>query len=92
MRPEVPALQPALQTDAVKLTEAFPAEKSARLMRACPHMGLEGVIMKRRGSVYHPHALRHFAATSWLRGGAGLDEVRWLLGHESLTTTLRDQA
>ncbi len=37
----------------------------------------------------HPHALRHFAATSWLRGGAGLDEVRRLLGHESLATTLR---
>ena len=37
----------------------------------------------------HPHALRHFAATSWLRSGAGLDEVRRLLGHESLTTTLR---
>jgi site-specific recombinase XerD len=37
----------------------------------------------------HPHALRHFAATSWLRGGAGLDEVRRLLGHESLHTTLR---
>jgi len=37
----------------------------------------------------HPHALRHFAATSWLRSGAGLEEVRRLLGHESLTTTLR---
>ncbi len=37
----------------------------------------------------HPHALRHFAATSWLRGGAGLDELRRLLGHESLATTLR---
>jgi len=37
----------------------------------------------------HPHALRHFAATSWLRSGVGLDEVRRLLGHESLTTTLR---
>jgi len=37
----------------------------------------------------HPHMLRHFAATSWLRGGAGLDEVRRLLGHESLSTTLR---
>lgn len=37
----------------------------------------------------HPHALRHFAATSWLRGGAGLDEVRPLLGYESLSTTLR---
>jgi len=37
----------------------------------------------------HPNALRHFASTSWLRGGAGLDEVRRLLGHESLSTTLR---
>ncbi len=37
----------------------------------------------------HPHALRHFAATGWLRSGAGLDEVRRVLGHESLTTTLR---
>ncbi len=37
----------------------------------------------------HPHALRHFAATSWLRASAGLDEVRRLLGHESLNTTLR---
>ncbi len=45
-----------------------------------------GLAMHRR---LHPHALRHFAATSWLRSGAGLDEVRRLLGHESLTTTLR---
>jgi integrase/recombinase XerD len=37
----------------------------------------------------HPHALRHFAATSWLREGAGLDEVRRLLGHETLNATLR---
>jgi site-specific recombinase XerD len=37
----------------------------------------------------HPHALRHFAATSWLRNGVGIDEVRRLLGHESLSTTLR---
>jgi site-specific recombinase XerD len=37
----------------------------------------------------HPHALRHFAATAWLRSGMGLDEVRRLLGHESLSTTLR---
>lgn len=37
----------------------------------------------------HPHALRHFAATSWLRNGVGLDRVRRLLGHASLSTTLR---
>ncbi|HLJ58962.1 MAG TPA: tyrosine-type recombinase/integrase, partial [bacterium] len=36
-----------------------------------------------------PHALRHFAATSWLRHGVGLDQVRRLLGHSSLQTTLR---
>lgn len=38
---------------------------------------------------FHPHALRHYAATSWLRNGMGLDEVRRLLGHTSLNTTLR---
>jgi site-specific recombinase XerD len=37
----------------------------------------------------HPHALRHLAATTWLRHGMGLDEVRRLLGHASLQTTLR---
>ncbi len=37
----------------------------------------------------HPHALRHLAATSWLRNGVGLDQVRRLLGHASLHTTLR---
>jgi site-specific recombinase XerD len=45
-----------------------------------------GLASRRR---LHPHSLRHFAATSWLRGGVGLDEVRRLLGHESLNTTLR---
>jgi integrase/recombinase XerD len=45
-----------------------------------------GLLGRRR---LHPHALRHYAATSWLRGEAGLDEVRRLLGHESLNTTLR---
>ena len=47
-------LQPALQSDAVKLTEGFPAEKSKRLMKACALMGLEGIIMKRKGSLYRP--------------------------------------
>ena len=37
----------------------------------------------------HPHALRHLAATTWLRHGMGLAEVRRLLGHASLQTTLR---
>jgi site-specific recombinase XerD len=37
----------------------------------------------------HPHSLRHLAATSWPRNGVGLDQVRSLLGHASLHTTLR---
>ena len=45
-----------------------------------------GLVPNRR---LHPHALRHFAATSWLRSGVGLDEVRRLLGHSTLDTTLR---
>jgi bifunctional non-homologous end joining protein LigD len=47
-------LRPALVDDAVKLTESFPATQSRRLMEACAAMGLEGVIMKRRGSLYRP--------------------------------------
>jgi site-specific recombinase XerD len=45
-----------------------------------------GLLTHRR---LHPHALRPLAATSWLRNGMGLDEVRRLLGHESLATTLQ---
>jgi integrase/recombinase XerC len=40
----------------------------------------------------HPHSLRHLAATEWLRSGSGLDHVRRLLGHSSLSTTLRYSA
>ncbi len=56
-------LQHALQADAVKLTEGFLAEKSARLMKACAFMGLEGVVMKRKGSVYRPG----FRSPDWIK-------------------------
>jgi bifunctional non-homologous end joining protein LigD len=56
-------LKHALQADAVKLTEGFPAVKSARLMKACAHMGLEGVVMKRRGSIYRPG----FRSPDWIK-------------------------
>jgi bifunctional non-homologous end joining protein LigD len=56
-------LQPALQTDVLKLSEGFLAEKIARLMKACAAMGLEGVIMKRKGSVYRPD----FRSPDWLK-------------------------
>lgn len=45
-----------------------------------------GLPLERR---LHPHILRHFAATSWLRNGIGLDHVRRLLGHASVAMTLR---
>jgi bifunctional non-homologous end joining protein LigD len=48
------AMQPALERDSVRLTEGFRAEKAQRLMDACAAMGLEGVVMKRRASVYRP--------------------------------------
>lgn len=37
----------------------------------------------------HPHALRRFAATSWIRAGMGPEQVRLLLGHSSMATTLK---
>jgi integrase/recombinase XerD len=40
----------------------------------------------------HPHGLRHFAATCWLRHGVGLDQVRRLLGHSTIQMTLRYSA
>lgn len=53
-RSALQALQQALQTDAVRLTEDFPAEKSGRLLSVCASMGLEGVVMKKKGSLYRP--------------------------------------
>jgi bifunctional non-homologous end joining protein LigD len=51
------------RTNAVELTEGFPAEKSRRLMKACAAMGLEGVIMKRKASIYRPG----FRARDWIK-------------------------
>ncbi len=47
-------LRPALAGDTVKLTVSFPATQSRRLMEARAAMGLEGVIMKRKRSLYRP--------------------------------------
>jgi bifunctional non-homologous end joining protein LigD len=55
-------VQHALQMDVVKLTEGFPGEESERLMKACAFMGLEGVVMKRKGSIYRPG----FRSPDWI--------------------------
>lgn len=39
---------------------------------------------------YSNHALRHFAAATWLGEGRSIVEVKELLGHKNITTTLRD--
>jgi site-specific recombinase XerD len=36
----------------------------------------------------HPHSIRHWAGTNWIRAGMGLDQVRRLLGHSTISTTL----
>lgn len=56
-------VQPALQSDEVKLTEGFEASKSKRLMKACTFMRLEGVVMKRKGSLYRPG----FRSPDWIK-------------------------
>jgi ATP-dependent DNA ligase len=42
----------ARRSDVVKLTDGFPAAKSNRLMQSCAAMDLEGVVMKRKGTLY----------------------------------------
>ena len=56
-------MQQALRCDAVKLTEGFAAGKGPRLMKACAMMGLEGVVMKRKGSIYRPG----FRSPDWIK-------------------------
>lgn len=46
-------------------------------------------IEERDGSYIHFHALRHFAASSWIEHGIPLTDVAELLGHESFDITLQ---
>ena len=49
---------------------------------------LVGRLRRRTGIDFDPHWLRHTAATGLLRDGLGIEVVRRLLGHASVTTTV----
>jgi len=73
---------------------SFPVHRPRELSVEATSSCADSPPPEREGQSAHPPPasptpLHHFAATSWLRGGAGLDDVRRLHGHESLNTTLR---
>jgi integrase len=49
---------------------------------------LVGRLRRRTGVVFGPHHFRHTYATWLLRRGAGMERVKELLGHASITTTI----
>jgi integrase/recombinase XerD len=49
---------------------------------------LVGRLRRRTGVVFGPHQFRHTYATWLLRRGAGMESVKELLGHASITTTI----
>jgi integrase/recombinase XerD len=49
---------------------------------------LVGRLRRRTGVMFGPHHFRHTYATWLLRRGAGMESVKQLLGHASITTTI----
>jgi len=46
-------------------------------------------LITRKHTDQHPHTLRHVYATEMVNGGVGLPVVQELLGHSSVTTTMK---
>lgn len=78
--PAVAALRSLMKNGRRKQLFAF----SARTLRRIVARASRSI-----GAQYSPHRLRHAFATHLLANGAQLDEVRQLLGHAWLDTTLR---
>jgi len=77
------------RNDQLQVDQAFVlSDKGKRMTRSQVekivkrHLSLTTTLKKRT-----PHVLRHSFATAMLNNGAGLEDVRLLLGHESVATT-----
>lgn len=72
----------------------FQRGPNAPMGGSCFHVNHWKPLLKRAGMYdredpFHFHALRHFAASWWIRCGLSLTEVASLMGHRSFDTTLQ---
>ena len=53
------------------------------------HNGLKKFCMEAGVKRISPHGLRHSCTEIWMKNGATVEDIRRLLGHKSVETTLR---